>query len=83
MERSSPQAIYSLLQQWGIPYDSMEHPEAGTMEDCKAIGRQLGAPFCKNLFWPTGSKRNFSCCSSAKTRSSARQRSPKRSAAPA
>ena len=50
MERSSPQAIYSLLQQWGIPYDSMEHPEAGTMEDCKAIGRQLGAPFCKNLF---------------------------------
>lgn len=50
MERGSPQAIYQLLRDWGIPFRSMEHPEAATMEDCRAVGRQLGAPFCKNLF---------------------------------
>lgn len=50
MERSSPEAIYRLLRDWGIPFRSLEHPEAATMEDCRAVGRQLGAPFCKNLF---------------------------------
>lgn len=50
MERGSPEAIYQLLRDWGIPFRSMEHPEAATMEDCQAVGRQLGAPFCKNLF---------------------------------
>ena len=37
MERSSPQAIYDLLKEWGIDFKSMAHPEAATMEDCKAI----------------------------------------------
>ena len=50
MERSSPEAIYQLLRDWGIPFRSLKHPEAATMEDCRAVGRQLGAPFCKNLF---------------------------------
>lgn len=50
MERNSPQAIYDLLKEWGIEFKSMAHPEAATMEDCKAIGEKLGAPFCKNLF---------------------------------
>lgn len=50
MERNSPQAIYDLLKEWGIEFKSMVHPEAATMEDCKAIGEKLGAPFCKNLF---------------------------------
>lgn len=50
MDRSSPEAIYDLLKQWGIPFSSIQHPEAATMEDCKAIGSRLGAPFCKNLF---------------------------------
>lgn len=50
MERSSPQAIYDLLREWGIAFESIQHAEAATMEDCKAIGTQLGAPFCKNLF---------------------------------
>ena len=45
MERSSPQAIYDLLKEWGIQFKSMAHPEAATMEDCKAIGEKLGAPF--------------------------------------
>ena len=49
MERHSPQAIYDLLKEWGIEFKSMAHPEAAAMEDCKAIGEKLGAPFCKNL----------------------------------
>ena len=50
MERGSPEAIYQLLRDWNIPFRSIEHPEAATMEDCQAVGRRLGAPFCKNLF---------------------------------
>ena len=42
--------VYSELDKLGIPYRSAQHSPAATMEDCKVIGDQLGAPFCKNLF---------------------------------
>ena len=42
--------VYSELTKLGIPYRSAQHSPAATMEDCKVIGDQLGAPFCKNLF---------------------------------
>ena len=50
MEKSSPEAIYRLLGELAMEYTSAQHPEAATMEDCRRIGQQLGAPFCKNLF---------------------------------
>ncbi len=62
MERGSPEAIYQLLRDWNIPFRSIEHPEAATMEDCQAVGRRLGAPFCKNLFLANRRQTEFFCC---------------------
>ncbi|WP_458861852.1 prolyl-tRNA synthetase associated domain-containing protein [Acidaminobacterium chupaoyuni] len=50
LQRACPQTIYQVLEELNIPYKALEHEEAATMEDCKAIGEKLGAEFCKNLF---------------------------------
>lgn len=50
MEKSSPSAIYALLGELSIEYKSASHDAADTMEDCREIAENLGAPFCKNLF---------------------------------
>lgn len=42
--------VYNELDKLGIPYRSARHTPAATMEDCKRIADELGAPFCKNLF---------------------------------
>jgi len=40
----------ALLDARGVPYTRIEHPLAHTMEDCEAIGADLGARHFKNLF---------------------------------
>lgn len=42
--------VYDELNKLGIPYRSARHLPAHTMEDCRRIAKELGAPFCKNLF---------------------------------
>ena len=42
--------VYNELTKLGISYRSAQHLPAATMEDCRVIAEQLGAPFCKNLF---------------------------------
>lgn len=40
----------ALLDAAGVPYTRIEHPLAHTMEDCEAIGADIGARHFKNLF---------------------------------
>ncbi len=40
----------ALLDSRGVAYTRMEHPLALTMQDCEAVGAQLGARHFKNLF---------------------------------
>ena len=53
------QAIYDKLEQLSIPYLRVDHDHADTMEDCRLIEQQLGAPICKNLFLCNRQKTNF------------------------
>lgn len=41
---------YKLLNQLEIPYTSIDHAPAMTMEDCLAVDRALDVRMCKNLF---------------------------------
>ena len=50
MKRTDPQSVYTFLRELDIPFKSLEHEPVMTMEDCEAIGLELEAPFCKNLF---------------------------------
>ena len=54
MEEASRQdreiRTYQFLNQLGIPYTSIDHAPAMTMEDCLAIDQQLQVRMCKNLF---------------------------------
>lgn len=43
-------AVYELLERLGIAFDRIDHCEANTMEDCRAIDEALDAAICKNLF---------------------------------
>lgn len=42
--------VYALLNKLGIPYSTLCHEAAFTMEECAMVERTLGAPICKNLF---------------------------------
>ena len=42
-------AVFSALEQLGIPFQRVEHEYANTMEDCKAVSAVLGVDVCKNL----------------------------------
>lgn len=42
--------VYALLNQLGIPYNTLCHNAAHTMEECAEVEKTLGAPICKNLF---------------------------------
>ena len=44
------EAIYQKLDELSLPYIRVDHDHADTMEDCRNIEAQLGAPICKNLF---------------------------------
>ena len=41
---------YRLLKQLEIPYCSIDHAPAMTMEDCTEVDQALGVHMCKNLF---------------------------------
>lgn len=43
-------AVYDFLDRLGIPYDTLCHPAAFTMEECEAVRKRLDAPVFKNLF---------------------------------
>ena len=43
-------AIFNRLEELKIPHIRVDHEPADTMEDCRLIEKQLGAPVCKNLF---------------------------------
>ena len=42
--------VYDFLDGLKLSYERADHPPAASMEDCAVIGRELGAPICKNLF---------------------------------
>lgn len=42
--------VYDFLEQRDIKFRRLEHTAAFTMEECREVERQLGAPVCKNLF---------------------------------
>ena len=44
------EAIYDKLDALSVSYIRVDHEHADTMEDCRSIEQQLGAPICKNLF---------------------------------
>lgn len=42
--------VYDFLDSLSIPYQTLCHPAAYTMEECRDVELRLGAPVCKNLF---------------------------------
>lgn len=50
MEKANAEAIYALLRSLNIPFEHTAHAPAMTMDDLTGVERELGAPFCKNLF---------------------------------
>lgn len=53
------QAVYDFLNQRGIPFVRLDHPEVHTMEDCHAIDQTMGTDMCKNLFLCNSQKTKF------------------------
>ena len=51
--------VYQALNQWGIPYDAVEHPAAFTMEEIQELGLLERGPICKNLLLRDSKGRNF------------------------
>lgn len=51
--------VYDYLDNLCIKYDRVDHPAAGTMEECHKIETVLGANICKNLFLCNRQKTNF------------------------
>lgn len=43
-------AVYDFLDKTGVPYRTLCHPAAFTMEECEDVRRRIGAPVFKNLF---------------------------------
>ena len=43
-------AIYSILEQLGIPFERLDHEAVATIEDCGEIDQYLGITIYKNLF---------------------------------
>lgn len=52
-------AVYKLLRQLEIPYETMDHPAAMTIADCEEIDKSLGVQICKNLFLCNRQKTQF------------------------
>lgn len=51
--------VYDFLDSLGIAYQRVDHVEAQTMEDCKAVDAVLGVDMCKNLFLCNRQKTKF------------------------
>lgn len=43
-------AVYDFLDKHSVPYRTLCHPAAFTMEECEEVRRNIGAPVFKNLF---------------------------------
>lgn len=52
-------AVYDLLDRLGIPYTTLCHPAAATMEECETVRRTIGAPVFKNLFLTNRQQTDF------------------------
>lgn len=52
-------AVYELLDKLLIPYDTADHAEAKTMDDCEEVDRVLQVTMCKNLFLCNRQKTKF------------------------
>lgn len=42
--------VYDVLETLGISFERVDHSEANTIDDCKAVEDELGTKICKNLF---------------------------------
>jgi len=51
--------VYDYLDALSISYSRVDHPAAGTMEECQKIEKVLGAKICKNLFLCNRQKTNY------------------------
>ena len=51
--------VYDLLDGLNISYIHADHPEAETMEACRAVDEALDVTMCKNLFLCNRQKTNF------------------------
>ena len=49
-ERETEIATYDFLDGLGIPYRTVRHDAAFTMDECAEVEKAIGAPVCKNLF---------------------------------
>ena len=60
MERLEKEtAVYELLKELEIPYETIDHPAAMTIADCEEIDKKLGIQICKNLFLCNRQKTQF------------------------
>ena len=55
-------AVFEYLDALGIPYKSVRHAPAFTMEDCAAVDEALGALTVKNIFLTTKNRRRCALC---------------------
>ena len=53
------QKTYDVLEALEIPFESVDHEAAMTMEDCQCVEEALGIAACKNLFLRNSQKTNF------------------------
>ncbi len=51
--------VYDFLDDLGIEYKRVDHPQADTMEDCNEIDKVIDTVICKNLFLCNRQKTEF------------------------
>lgn len=51
--------VYDFLDNLGIEYQRVDHPQADTMEACNEIDKVIGTLICKNLFLCNRQKTDF------------------------
>ena len=51
--------VYDFLDSLNVGYERIDHKEANTMEECKAVDEALNAMVCKNLFLCNAQKTKF------------------------
>lgn len=52
-------SVYDFLDSHNIPYHTLTHPAAATMEECGAVRREIGVPVFKNLFLTNRQQTDF------------------------
>lgn len=54
------QKVYKVFDKLGIPFERVDNDPASSMEECRDIGKVLGAPVRKDVFCATGRRLHFS-----------------------